>query len=334
MRITRRGQKSRLCIEDLPYWMKYTQTKIDRQMKTEDTLAASPSMSGKTALITGATSGIGLSAAHSLAELGANILVVGRSAERCHLTAASLQRLHPSITVRSFTADLASQRQVRHLAYEVRQYLAQKTNGKLDVLVNNAGTITSWYTATEDGYETVFAVNHLAPFLLTHELLPALQAAESARILTVSSKSHRNMRIFWGDVMLRRIFNPLLAYKQSKLANVLFTAEFNRRYSSTSVMRAFAIDPGLVNTEIGMKNNSGLVYWIWNLRRKQGASPDLPAKTIALVASKPGLDPANGLYWKNLRAIPPSEYALRSAEAHRLWQLSERLCGIQGSSTA
>lgn len=288
-------------------------------------------MAGKTVLITGATSGIGLASAHALAGLGAEIIGVGRSAERCDYAAAELQSRNPHASVHFFTADLASQRQVRQLAVDVQQYLAQNSAGKLDVLVNNAGLVTSRFTRTEDGHETVFAVNHLAVFLLTRELQKALNAAPAARVLTVSSKSHRNMRIFWGDVMLRYIFNPLLAYKQSKLANVLFTTEFNRRFAGSTSMRAFAIDPGLVNTEIGMKNNRGLVYWVWNIRRKQGASPDLPAKTIAMVASEPILDPPDGIYWKNLRAIPPSDYALRPAEAQRLWQLSEHLCGFDGS---
>ena len=285
-------------------------------------------MAGKTVLITGATSGIGLAAAHALADMGAAILGVGRSSERCQQAVLELQSRHPQASIHYFTADLASQKQVRHLAEEVHRYLAQNSQGRLDVLVNNAGTVTSSYTPTVDGYETVFAVNHLAPFLLTHALMPALRAAPAARVLTVSSKSHRNMRIFWGNIMLRHIFNPLLAYKQSKLANVLFTVGFNQRFAASTRMRAFAIDPGLVNTEIGMKNNHWLVAWIWNQRRQSGAHPDVPAKTIAFVASEPNLIPSDGLYWKNLHSIAPSDYAIRPAEADRLWQLSQRLCGL------
>ncbi len=192
---------------------------------------------GKTIGITGATAGIGLAAARVLAAKGATILGMGRSAERAAQAAADIRSTAPNAEVHFFTADLSALRQVRRLAEEIGEYVTTRHDGKMDVLVNNAGTITSRYTDTEDGYETVFTVNHLAPFLLTRELLPLLQAAPAARILTVSSRSHRNMRILWGNVMLRRFYNPLLAYKQSKLANVLFTTEFNRRLAGTTRIR-------------------------------------------------------------------------------------------------
>ncbi len=291
-------------------------------------MVARQPLNGKTIVITGATAGIGLAAARVLAAKGAAILGVGRSAERGAQAVADIRSTAPGAQVHFFTAEFSALRQVRRLAQEIREYVTARHGGKLDVLVNNAGTVTSKYTVTEDGYETVFAVNHLAPFLLTRELLPLLQAAPAARILTVSSRSHRNMRILWGDVMLRRFYNPLLAYKQSKLANVLFTAEFNRRLVGATRIRAYAIDPGLVNTEIGSKNTHGIVRWAWNLRRKQGADPSVPARTIAMVASQPKLDPPDGIYWRDCRTIAPSRYALREDEAKKLWALSEQLCGL------
>jgi len=287
-----------------------------------------PDLTGKLILITGATAGIGLSAAKALAGMGASILGVGRSGERCSQAAAEIQQENPSVGVHFFTADLASQRQVRKLAAEVTDFVTANHQGKLDVLANNAGVVTSWYTATEDGYEMQFAVNHLAAFLLTNLLLPLLIAAPVPRILTTSSRSHRNMRIFWNDIMLRRFYNPLLAYKQSKLANVLFTVGVNQHFAGSTNLRAYAIDPGLVNTHIGIKNNSGLVQWVWNLRRQKGAHPSDGARTLVHVASLPQLDPADGIYWRNCRAVLPSRYAQRLDESERLWELSERLCGL------
>ncbi len=287
----------------------------------------SHSLSDKTILITGATSGIGLAAAHALAGMGAVILGVGRSEESCAQAAEDIRTANSNDHIHFFTADLSSQRQVRQLAKEVTTHV-KNNSGKLDVLVNNAGVVKAWYTATEDGYEMQFAVNHLAPFLLTHELMPLLQTAPEGRILTVSSKSHRNMRIFWNDVMMRRFYTFILAYKQSKLANVLFTLGLNHRLANSPNVRAYAIDPGLVNTSIGLKNNPAIIRWGWSIRRKKGANPSDAAKTLVHVASSPKLNPPDGIYWKNCRSIPPSPYAQRLDVVDRLWELSERLCGI------
>lgn len=289
-----------------------------------------PDLNGKLILITGATAGIGLSAARALAGMGASILGVGRSEERCIHAEAEVRQQNPSVDVHFFTADLASQAQVRRLAKEITDFVSANHAGKLDVLANNAGVVSSWYTSTEDGYEMQFAVNHLAPFLLTNLLLPVLKASPQARILTTSSRSHRTMRIFWNDIMLRRFYNPLLAYKQTKLANVLFTVGLEQRLNGTTNIRAYAIDPGLVNTQIGAKNNSGIVQWVWNLRRQKGADPMDGAKTLVYVASEPELNPPDGIYWRNCRAIPPSRYSQRLDESQRLWELSERLCGLDG----
>ena len=177
----------------------------------------------KTIVITGATSGIGYAATRKLAAIGANVLGVGRSAERCNKAKENILRESPDAQIDFLLADLSSQQQVKKLAEEIKQKVDKQENNAIDVLVNNAGSVVNWYTATEDGFELQFAVNHLAPFLLTHLLLPSIERSKDGRILTVSSNSHRKARIHWKDVMLRRGYNTLLAYKQSKLANVLFT---------------------------------------------------------------------------------------------------------------
>ena len=287
-------------------------------------------MNTKNIIITGATSGIGLAAAQALAGMGAySIIGIARDQEKSQKAQDTILQLYPDAKVTYLLADLASQKQVRLLAKEIQKTLTQQGDGHIDVLINNAGTVSNWYTATEDGYELQFAVNHLAPFLLTHELLPLLQAAPAARVLTVSSGSHRNMRIHWKDVMYRKNYNTLLAYKQSKLANVLFSYEFNRRYGNGSGPRAFAIDPGLVNTRIGLKGTSGLVRWIWDRRRQGGSSPEKGAETVVHIATDPSVSDTKEVYWKDRQPLSPSKYAQRAFEASRLWALSEQLCGIK-----
>lgn len=289
-------------------------------------------LAGKTMVVTGATSGIGFAALRALAERGAFVIGVGRTEARIAEAQAAVLSQNPAAQVSFCLADLSSQRQVRALAEELRARIPAAAGGVLDVLVNNAGAVANWYTATEDGYELQFAVNHLAPFLLTHELLPQLKAAAAGRVVTVSSASHRHARIHWDDVMLRRNYNTLRAYQQSKLANVLFSYELNRRLGPAARLRAYAADPGLVNTEIGLKGTSGIVHWVWQWRRAGGASPEQGAATVVHLAADPAVQRATQFYWKNCRPLAPSRYAQGEEEAARLWELSERLCGIEAGS--
>ncbi len=277
----------------------------------------------KTIIITGASSGIGLAAAGALAVRGARVIGVGRSKERCEQARQTILAGTPGARIEFAVADLSSQQAVRGLGAELLERLG---SAPLDVLVNNAGAVASWFTPTVDGYELQFAVNHLAPFLLTRELLPALQKAGAARVITTSSRSHRGARIHWGDVMLRRAYFTLTAYRQSKMANVLFSAEFNRRYGGNG-LRAYAADPGLVKTDIGLKGTGGLVSLVWGLRARGGKPPEHGAATIVHLAADTLEDEA-AVYWKDSRPLAPDPYALREDEARRLWELSERLCGL------
>jgi NAD(P)-dependent dehydrogenase (short-subunit alcohol dehydrogenase family) len=283
-------------------------------------------------VVTGATSGIGRAVAWALALRGAHVIGVGRSEQRCREVQSAILADLPTAHISFAVADLASQHQVVRLAADIRAVVTASSGGKLDVLINNAGTVSSWRNVTEDGYELQFAVNHLAPFLLTHELMPLLQAAEEARVITVSSGSHYRTKMHWTDVMYRRGYSVLKSYKQSKLANVLFTAEFNRRLGGTGV-RAYAADPGLVNTSIGLKGTGGLARTVWQWRSARGASPEVAAETVVFLATDPSAGDSAEIYWKACRSKAPSAYAQRRDEAARLWELSARLCGV-GSATA
>jgi NAD(P)-dependent dehydrogenase (short-subunit alcohol dehydrogenase family) len=278
----------------------------------------------KTVVITGATSGIGLATATELAGRGAYVIGVGRDKQRCshakeHIAATTGARTD------FLTADLRMQKNVRQLAEDIQALLMEHGEKNLDLLINNAGMISAWYTLTDEGLETQFAVNHLAPFLLTHLLMPILLKSSEPRVLTVSSKSHRGTRIRFDDIMLKKSYSCLGAYKHTKLCNVMFMAELQRRFGNGN-LRAFAVDPGLVRTEIGMKGTGGLVSFVWSMRARGGITPEQGASTCIHLASHEG--PGEGIYWKDCAPIPSSGYSRRVAEAKQLWELSEKMCAI------
>lgn len=291
--------------------------------------------SPKTYVITGATSGIGLAAAEILASRGANVIGVGRSPERCRAAEKNLRASNPAARVTYLVADLALQSEVRRLAVEIRQRVALRENAAgLDGLINNAGVFTFWMALTAEGFETQWAVNHLAPFLLTCELLPQLQAAPTARVVTVSSGSHYSTRLRWEDIQLRRRYSGLLAYSQTKLSNVLFTVELNRRLGEGSSVWAFAADPGLVKTDIGLKGNPGLARWVWLRRRAAGISPAQSAQGVVYLAVEPSIHQSAEIYWKHSQPKAPSKHALDAESAHRLWRISAQMCGIEEEQPA
>ena len=278
----------------------------------------------KTVLITGATSGIGLASALELVKNGFKILGIGREQSRCETAKMNIKQQVPDAQVEFFCADLMQQREVHRVADEIVAYLNESCSGELFALINNAGCVRSWHTTTEEGYEQQFALNHLAGFLLTYRLLPYLLKAQG-RVLMTSSGSHRHMKMRWNDLMFRRGYHPLLAYKQSKLCNVLFAKGLNDRFAWQG-LRAYAVDPGLVCTEIGCKNTGGLVDFVWKRRSKHGVSPEIPAKTYAYLCRT---DPApEGLYYYLSKEAPFSR-EVNWENAARLFRLSEQLCGIQ-----
>jgi len=286
---------------------------------------------GKTYVITGATSGIGLAMAAELVRQGATVIGVGRSAERCAAAEQHLRTIDPQVHIDYLCADLALQSQVRRLAERIGELLASRGNSYLDGLINNAGTFTYWQILSAEGFETQWAVNHLAPFLLTNALLPLLQSAPAARVVTVSSDSHYSARLDWNDIQLRRHYNGLRAYEQSKLANVLFTLELNRRLGPDSTVRAYAADPGLVRTDIGFKGApcGGPVRWIWSLRRAGGIAPEKSAQGILRLLDEEVTANSTAVYWKDGRPKQPVKQAQDARSAGRLWALSEQMCRTQ-----
>jgi NAD(P)-dependent dehydrogenase (short-subunit alcohol dehydrogenase family) len=231
-------------------------------------------------------------------------------------------------------ADLSDQEQIRKLAGDIKVQVDDWGASGIRGLVNNAGTFTFWQTLTSEGFEMQWAVNHLSHFLLTHELLPLLSRVQGARVVTVSSGSHYGTRLNWDDLQLMRKYNPLRAYKQTKLANVIFTAELNRRLGEHSPVRAFAADPGLVDTDIGDKSGSGLARFIWSWRRRGGLKAGESAAGIVKLILKPEVVDPDAVYWKHGRPKKPNPWALDPEAGWRLWELSARMCGVSGAPEA
>ncbi|MEL7610706.1 MAG: SDR family NAD(P)-dependent oxidoreductase [Bacillota bacterium] len=276
----------------------------------------------KTAVVTGATSGIGLCVMKTLLEQGWRVLGIGRANERCQTAACTLPK---DAAFHFFRADLMQQSEVRRAADEINAYLEEHGIEGLDALILNAGCTRSSYSTTAEGFEQQFALNYLSGVLLTRLLLPLLLKAKGS-VLWTGSNSHKHARVHWEDIMLQRRYNPLIAYKQSKICGLLFSQAFNRRFIKRGV-RMYVIDPGLVNTEIGCKDTGSLVRLVWNLRKRGGVPPEVPAQTYAYVLS---CDPApEGLYFYNCAQAPYSKYADDTERAERLFRLSETLCGVR-----
>jgi len=280
----------------------------------------------KTIVLTGATSGIGFASAKKFASNGAYVIGVGRSEMRNQNAQQAIQNEFPMAHVDYLFADLASQDQVKKLAENIKVLLQGHEINAVDVLVNNAGIYLEKKQTTKDGIEQTFAVNHLASFLLSHELMPLLQASNQGRIITVSSYAHRNT-----PLMINRLDNPwpyigLLAYKRSKLSNILFSYEFNRRYDNK--VTAIALDPGLVDTSIASKGSDGISDWVWRLRRKDGESPDIPAEAINYLAGVENVNTSHGYFYRNCEPEIPSINARKKDLAEKLWQRSCELTNI------
>jgi NAD(P)-dependent dehydrogenase (short-subunit alcohol dehydrogenase family) len=279
-------------------------------------------------VITGATSGIGEALVLALLEEQAAIIGVGRSEERCALVEESLITQFPECRVAYCVADLALQANVRSVARQIEHVLDEWGFEGLDALVNNAGTFSFWQRLTAEGFDIQWAVNHLAPFLLTKELLPRLQRAKQAKVITVSSGSHYETDLRWHDIQLFRRYNPLHAYKQTKLANVLFTFELNRRLGEGSSVRAFAADPGLANTGMGEKTGFIFAKWYWSYRRRKGIPREQSAAGIAKLIFDPKARESNEIYWKHGAPKQPDPRALDPISSERLWQISAQMCAL------
>jgi NAD(P)-dependent dehydrogenase (short-subunit alcohol dehydrogenase family) len=272
---------------------------------------------GRVAVVTGATAGIGLAAAAALAARGATVVLVGRHRER-GLAALAAVRAAGGRDAALHLADLSSLREVRRLAREILT-----GNGAVHVLVNNAAVITRRRETTVDGFERQFAVNHLAPFLLTRLLLDRLKASAPSRVVNVSSSAHFRGWIDFDDLQSERRYGHTRTYAMTKLANVLFTYELARRLGGTLVS-ANALHPGVVATAL-LADFVRLPRALRFVTRLVGLAPEEGARTVVHLAASRELDGVSGKYFVKERERRSSASSRDAALAARLWDESERL---------
>jgi NAD(P)-dependent dehydrogenase (short-subunit alcohol dehydrogenase family) len=278
-------------------------------------------MAGRTVVVTGATSGIGRATALGLATMGAHLAIVGRDAQRTETSAREIRSAGGG-RVDAFVADLSSQAEVRRLADELLGELP-----RVDVLVNNVGGYWDTRHVTADGLERTFALNHLAPFLLTNLLLGRLSAGAPARVVNVSSNAQSAGRIAFDDLQDEREYSGSRAYSQSKLANVLFTYQLARRLRGTAVT-ANALHPGVASTSFGAEDPGAVQRLVVPFMRPFMKTATRAAATSIRVASAPDLDGVSGRYFVGGTSKKSSSRSRDEATAVRLWQVSADLVGL------
>lgn len=281
-------------------------------------------MQNKLCLVTGANSGIGKATVMKLVELGAYVVMVCRDEEKAEKAKEDIITKTGSSGVEIMLADLAYQYEIREVADHFKSKYDQ-----LDVLINNAGTLVSKREETIEGIEKTFAVNHLAPFLLTNLLTQHLKAAPEARIINVSSEVHRmGAPVFdLSNLQLEEGFSPMKAYGLSKLCTIMFTRELARRMKDTSVT-ANALHPGVVSTQLADEANwmMKLFYFIGKPFMK---SPATGAKTPVYLAVSDEVKGVSGKYFRNKKEVKPAEIALDDELTNKLWEISEELTHLQ-----
>lgn len=275
-------------------------------------------------VVTGASSGIGKASAAAFARLGWHVIGTGRDPARCVAAQEELRALAgPGGRVDFLRGDFAEMTDVRQVATEIRAL-----TDRVHVLVNNAGGVRDGLYTSSEGLEWTFAANHLAPFLLTRELLPLLERAAvdsapgDARIIAVSSLGHMQCQAMrWGDLMMLEDFQAGPAYCQAKLANLLFTRELNRRVAPKGIV-AQAMHPGKVGSNFSSHGEASLQAY---MATQDLVPPEQPARTIVWMATAPEAGEPGGRYFFDLEEAEPAPQALDGDAAARLWEESERI---------
>jgi NAD(P)-dependent dehydrogenase (short-subunit alcohol dehydrogenase family) len=281
------------------------------------------SMQGKICMVTGANSGIGKATALELAQMGATVVMVCRDRARGEQARSEITTTSRNNAVDLLLADLSSQQSIRQLVEHFQHHYTH-----LHVLINNAGAaFTGRRRETVDGLEMTFAVNYLAPFLLTNLLLDMLKASAPARIVNVSSAAHKSGSMQMDDLQAEKLYRPMRTYPQAKLAVVLFTYELARRLQGTGVT-ANCLHPGFVATNFAQSDGGPAVRLLVKLLGSFGTSPQEGAQTSIYLASSPEVEGVTGKYF--VKSIPRRSAAISYDESlqRQLWEQSAKLVNV------
>lgn len=279
-------------------------------------------MQGKTCVVTGATSGIGRAAAEALAAMGARIVMIARDRQRGEAMLTQLRDRFPLAGHSIYYADLLRLAEVERAAADIAA-----AEPRVDVLLNNAGAMFASRKITPDGFERTFALNHVAPFVLTHGLRERLFAAAPARVVNTSGALHHLATLHLEDLRLEHRYNAFYAYAHAKLCCVLFTRELARRWASKHVT-VNCLHPGEVATRFGYQSG-GLIPYAFAVIHLFGSSPEKGARRIVRLASAREYSGITGRYFYKAKLARPNPLAEDDENAERLWQATARLVGIQ-----
>ncbi len=275
-------------------------------------------MKGKNVMITGANSGIGKATAIGLAKMGANIVMVCRDREKGETAMNEIKTVSGNEEISLLIADLSSQEQIRALVKNFKEKFDQ-----LHVLINNAGIMPSKRRESVDGYEMNFAVNYLAPFLLTNLLLDVLKRSAPSHIINVSSGLHKTAELDLSDLQSENKFSSFKVYGQSKLALILFTYELSRRLEGTGVT-VNALHPGLIKTNLGRDFS----FFMRNFQKLFSKKPEVGAETSIYLASSPDVETVSGKYFVNRQAVKSSDQTYDEDLAKELWNISLEMTNL------
>lgn len=278
-------------------------------------------MKNKIILITGATSGIGKVTAIELAKAGAHIILLARNNSKAEATKKEIIAETGNDQIDIFIVDLSSLNEVRNVAGKINL-----TYEKIDIFINNAGLILgNKREESVDGNELTLATNHLGPFLLTALLFPLVRKSEAAKIINLSSEAHKLGKADFENIQLKHGYSSMKAYANSKLYNLLFTIELDRRIKSAGLtIPVNAVHPGVVATGFGQKSD-GLVGFIFKAFQLFFASPEKGAETSIFLATSPEGEKVSGKYFKNKKPAGTNNKIVNEENAKKLWVISEEL---------